>query len=34
MRRRDGDDLHDEHGVEVALGIVERAVRDRELHAA
>ena len=23
----------DEHGVEVALGIVERAVRDRELHA-
>ena len=30
---RDGDDLHDENGVEVALGIVERAVRDRELHA-
>ena len=29
---RDGDDLHDQHGVEVAAGIVERAVRDRELH--
>ena len=30
MSSRDRDDLHDEHGVEVAVGVVEGPVRDRE----